>query len=208
MSTNRGPKAKIQRRFGEVLISRTKYSKILEKRPYPAGQHGKDKTFRSGRRSDYGTQLNEKQKLSFIYNIRETQMRRYFKRALRMPGNTGSNLLVLLERRLDNIVYRGGLAATIFAARQIVTHGHVLVDGQRVDLPSFQVAPGMVITVTEAMRKNVHVLEAMESSIFNLDYISVSREQFTVSMTRLPDRSELVLPINEALIVEYYNRLG
>src|SRR5690606_28898348 len=98
MASYHGPKAKVQRRFGEVLIPRTKYQKILEKRPYPPGDHGKEKQYRSGRRSDFGLQLFEKQKLSFIFNIRETQMRRYFKRALRMTGNTGSNLLVLLER--------------------------------------------------------------------------------------------------------------
>ncbi|MDZ4770063.1 MAG: 30S ribosomal protein S4 [Chloroflexota bacterium] len=208
MSSNRGPKAKIQRRFGEVLISRAKYQKILEKRPYPPGDHGKEKSYRSGRRSDYGVQLFEKQKLSFIYNIRETQMRRYFKRALRMPGNTGSNLLILLERRLDNLVYRSGFAPTIFAARQFVTHGHIMVDGGRVDLPSFQVSPGMVISVAEPMRKNPHVLDAMESIANNLDYISIDRTAFSSSLSRLPDRTELPLPINESLIVEYYNRLG
>jgi small subunit ribosomal protein S4 len=208
MASYHGPKAKVQRRFGEVLIPRAKYQKILEARPYPPGQHGKEKTFRSGRRSDYGQQLFEKQKLSFVYNIRETQMRRYFKRALRMPGNTGVNLLVLLERRLDNLVYRAGFAATIFAARQIVNHGHVLVDGQRVDLPSFQVVPGMTLSLTDAMKKNPHVIDALESVAHNLDYISVDTNNVTATFTRLPDRAELPIKIDEQLIVEYYNRLG
>src|SRR5262245_59105122 len=129
MASYHGPKARAQRRFGEVLIPRAKYQKILEKRPYPPGDHGKEKQYRSGRRSDIGLQLNEKQKLSFIYNIRETQMLRYFVRARKTPGATGTNLLNLLERRLDNLVYRCGFAATIWAARQLVKHGHILVDG-------------------------------------------------------------------------------
>jgi small subunit ribosomal protein S4 len=208
MASYHGPKAKVQRRFGEVLIPRAKYQKILEARPYPPGQHGKEKTFRSGRRSDYGQQLFEKQKLSFIYNIRETQMRRYFKRALRMPGNTGVNLLILLERRLDNLVYRAGFAATIFAARQIVKHGHITVDGQRVDLPSFQVSPGMTLSMTDSMKKNPHVMDALESTAHNLDYISVDTNTVTATFARLPDRAELPIKIDEQLIVEYYNRLG
>ncbi|MBL8131296.1 MAG: 30S ribosomal protein S4 [Anaerolineae bacterium] len=208
MASYHGPKAKVQRRFGEVLIPRAKYQKILEKRPYPPGDHGKEKQYRSGRRSDFGLQLFEKQKLSFIFNIRETQMRRYFKRALQMTGNTGSNLLMLLERRLDNMVYRAGFAATIFAARQIVKHGHVLVNGQRVDLPSFQVNPGMVLSLTDAMRKNVHVIDALESTAHNLEYVTVNRDAVTATLTRLPERNELPLVIDEQLVVEYYNRLG
>jgi small subunit ribosomal protein S4 len=124
MASYHGPKARVQRRFGEVLIPRPKYSRILEKRAYPPGDHGKEKQFRQGRRSDYGLQLSEKQKVAFIYNVREGQLRRYFLRARRMPGNTGANLLGLLERRLDNLVYRAGFAATIWAARQMVSHGH------------------------------------------------------------------------------------
>ena len=154
MASYHGPKARVQRRFGEVLAPRPKYQRILEKRGYPPGDHGKEKSFRSGRRSDYGLQLNEKQKLAFVYNIREKQMRRYFVRARHQPGNTGENMLRLLERRLDNIVYRAGFAATIWAARQLVVHGHVTVDGAKVDLPSFQVNPGMTIGVAEKMRKN------------------------------------------------------
>src|SRR5215470_12345203 len=128
MASYHGPKARVQRRFGEVLVPRPKYARILDKRAYPPGDHGKEKQFRSGRRSDYGLQLNEKQKLAFIYNIREKQLRRYFLRARQGSGNTGENLVVLLERRLDNIVYRAGIAPTIWAARQLVAHGHVTVN--------------------------------------------------------------------------------
>jgi small subunit ribosomal protein S4 len=208
MASYHGPKARVQRRFGEVLVPRAKYAKILENRAYPPGDHGKDKSFRSGRRSDYGLQLNEKQKLSFIYNIRETQMRRYFMKARRQPGNTGENMLRLLERRLDNIVYRSGFAATIWAARQLVRHGHILVDGKRVDLPSFQVNPGMTISVSDKMRKNVHVVESFEGALFNLAYLSVDKSSFTTTFTSLPARNEIPVPVTEQLVVEFYNRLA
>lgn len=207
MASYHGPKARIQRRFGEVLIPRTKYQQILEKRPYPPGDHGKEKQFRSGRRSDYGTQLNEKQKLSFIFNIRETQMRRYFMKARRQSGNTGTNLLRLLERRLDNLVYRAGFAPTIWAARQFVKHGHILVDGKKIDLPSYSVLPGQTIQIKESMRKNVHVLDAMEGVAYNLNYLLVDKNNFSASFTTLPDRNEIPVPVDEQLIVEFYTRL-
>lgn len=208
MASYHGPRAKVQRRFGQVLVPRAKYQKILEKRPYPPGDHGKEKQFRSGRRSDYGLQLNEKQKLSFIYNIRETQMRRYFMRARRQPGNTGANLLVLLERRLDNMVYRAGFAATIWAARQLVKHGHIQVNGARVDLPSFSVKPGMTFSVREGMRNNPHVQEAIESSLHNLSYISVDKNTMAATFTAIPTREEIPVPIQEQLVIEFYNRLA
>ncbi len=207
MASYHGPKAKIQRRFGEVLIPRRKYQQIIEKRPYPPGDHGKEKSFRSGRRSDYGMQLNEKQKLSFIFNVRETQLRRYFLRARRQPGNTGENLLILLERRLDNLVYRAGFAATIWAARQMVVHGHILVDGKRVDLPSFSVRPGMTFQVHEKMRQNPHVADAMESTAYNLGYLQVDRNSMSATLRQLPTREEIPVPVTEQLIVEYYTRL-
>ena len=147
MASYHGPKAKPQRRFGELLVPRPKYQRIMEDRAYPPGEHGREKSFRSGRRSNYAIQLDEKQKLAFIYNVRERQMRNYYKKAALMPGTTGNNLLTLLERRLDNIVYKAGFGATIWAARQIVGHGHILVNGKRVDLPSYQVNPGDVVEV-------------------------------------------------------------
>lgn len=208
MASYHGPKARVQRRFGLVLIPRVKYQKILEKRPYPPGAHGKEKQFRSGRRSDYSLQLSEKQKLSFIFNIRESQLRNYFVRARRQPGNTGANLLRLLERRLDNIVYRAGFAATIWAARQFVKHGHVTVNGARVDLPSFVVKPGMVLAVSEKMRQNVHVLESIGSSVHNLPYLLVDKNALSATMTAMPERDEIPVPVQEQLVVEFYNRLA
>lgn len=208
MASYHGPKARVQRRFGEVLAPRPKYQRILEKRGYPPGDHGKEKSFRSGRRSDYGLQLNEKQKLAFMYNIRETQMRRYFLRARRQPGNTGENMLRLLERRLDNLVYRAGFAATIWAARQLVVHGHITINGEKVDLPSFQVNPGMVIGVAEKMRRNPHVVESLEGGSYNLSYLSVDKNAMQAIFNALPRRDEIPTPVTEQLIVEFYNRLA
>ncbi len=207
MASYHGPKAKVQRRFGEVLIPRSKYQKVLEKRPYPPGDHGKEKQFRSGRRSNYGLQLDEKQKLAFIYNVRERQMRNYYKKADAMPGRTGENMLILLERRLDNVVYRAGMAATIWAARQIVGHGHILVNGERLDLASYQVKPGDVVSLREKMRKNVHIIEWMEQGVYSPAYLSVDPENFSVTFMRYPEQKEIPVPVDVQLIVEYYNRL-
>lgn len=207
MGSYHGPKARVQRRFGEVLIPRPKYQKIMEKRAYPPGDHGKEKQFRSGRRSDYGLQLNEKQKLSFIYNIRERQMRRYFLKARQQSGNTGANLLVLLERRLDNLVYRAGFAATIWAARQLVSHGHIQVNGKRLNIPSYSVNVGEVISVSEKMRKNVHIVESLESTPYSPQFITVDNPSVSATLTRLPERGEIQVPVDEQLIVEYYTRL-
>lgn len=207
MGSYHGPKAKKQRRFGEVLIPRPKYQKIIGKRSYPPGEHGKEKTFRSGRRSDYALQLDEKQKLSFIYNIREKQLRRYFLDARQMPGPTGENLLQLLERRLDNMVYRAGFAATIWAARQMVGHGHILVNGKRLDLPSYQVIPGDQISLRNKMRDNVHVLQSMEENVTVPEYMLMDKPNFSATLTREPDRREIPVPIEEQLVVEFYARL-
>jgi len=207
MASNHGPKAKVMRRFGEVLVPRPKYQRILSKRGYPPGDHGKEKSFRSGRRSDYGMQLDEKQKLSFIYNVRERQLRTYYKRAAQMPGRTGGNLLVLLETRLDAVVYRAGFAPTIWAARQLVNHGHIWVDGTRLNLPSYSVKPNQVVSISEKMRKNVHVEEWIEQVGAVPTYLAVDRNAFAVTLVRLPEQKEIQVPVNVQLVVEYYNRL-
>ncbi|GAB4511960.1 MAG: 30S ribosomal protein S4 [Anaerolineae bacterium] len=207
MASYHGPKAKVQRRFGEVLIPRPKYQKILDSRAYPPGDHGREKQFRSGRRSDYGQQLDEKQKLSFIYNVRERQLRNYYKKAAQMPGRTGENLLILLERRLDNVIYRAGFAATIWAARQMVVHGHVTVNGRRLDLPSYQVQPNEIVGLTEKMRKNVHVVEWVEQGVNAPAYLSVDTTQMEAHLTRLPEQEEIPVQVEIQLVVEFYNRL-
>ncbi|SRR5690606_12481357 len=205
MSDSR-PKAKEQRRFGEVLVPRPKYQRIVEKRPYPPGQHGREQQYRRGRRSDYSRQLEEKQKLAFIYNVRERQMRRYFRQAIKQKGPTGENLLRLLERRLDNLVYRAGFAATIWAARQLVSHRHILVDGQRVNVPSYSVQPGQTIEVHPKMRKNVHVEQWIEETGAAPAYLDVDRENFIATLKYDPSREEIPVPVEEQLIVEYYVR--
>jgi len=208
MGSYHGPKARVMRRFGEVLMPRPKYARILEKRAYPPGDHGKEKQFRSGRRSDYGMQLTEKQKVAFIYNVREGQLRRYFMKARQMPGNTGANLIVLLERRLDNLVYRAGFAATIWAARQMVTHGHIQVNGKRLNIPSYLTRPGETISVVEKMRKNPHVVEAMESNAYAPQYLTIDTNAASATFTRIPERGEIQIPVEESLVVEFYNRLA
>lgn len=207
MASTHGPKAKMQRRFGEVLIPRSKYQKIVEKRPYPPGDHGKEKQFRSGRRSDYGTQLDEKQKLSFIFNIRERQLRNYYKKAIRMQGRTGENLLALLETRLDAVVYRAGLVATIWASRQMVNHGHIDVNGKRLNLPSYQVRPGDVISIRPKMRNNVHIEESMQSTGAVPSYLAMDAANFSATLVRIPEQKEIPVPVQMQLIVEFYNRL-
>ncbi len=207
MSSLHGPKARTQRRFGEVLIPRAKYQKILEKRAYPPGDHGKEKAFRSGRRSNYGMQLDEKQKLSFIYNIRERQMRNYFKRATRLSGPTGGNLLGLLERRLDNLVYKSGLAATIWAARQLVVHGHVNLNGRRLDLPSYEVNAGDVISLTDKMKRNVHITQWVDQTSAFPAYLSMDKAARSFTLVRIPEVTEIQVPVNVQFVVEFYNRV-
>jgi len=208
MASYHGPKAKVQRRFGEVLIPRPKYSRILDKRSYPPGEHGREKTFRGGRRSNYGTQLDEKQKLAYIYNVRDTQLRNYYLKAASIQGGTtGGNLLILLERRLDNVVYKAGIAPTIWAARQLVVHGHIYVNGERVDLPSYSLNAGDVVAVSEKMKNNVHIVESMESNTYHPPYISVDRTERSAALLRIPDETEIQIPVNVQLVVEFYNRL-
>ncbi len=207
MASYHGPKAKPQRRFGELLVPRPKYSKILEERAYPPGEHGREKSFRSGRRSNYAMQLDEKQKLAFIYNVRERQMRNYYKKAALMSGPTGVNLLSLLERRLDNVVYKSGLGATIWAARQIVGHGHIMVNDQRLNLPSYQVKAGDVVEVSDKMKKNVHIQEWVQQSAYFPPYLVVDKDNYRVTLDRVPEEGEVQTPIDIQQVVEFYNRL-
>lgn len=200
-------KAKDQRRFGEVLVPRRKYQKIVDKRPYPPGEHGTAAQFiRGKRRSDFAMQLDEKQKLRFLYNVMERQMRNYFKKAVALPGQTGHNLLVLLERRLDNIIYRAGLAPTIWAARQMVVHRHIEIDGQTVDRPSYSIAPGEEIVLRQKMRKNVHIQEWVQEAAPPPAYLEADLENFRIVLKYVPERKEIPVYVQEQLVVEFYNR--
>lgn len=208
MARYRGPVEKIERRLGVSLglkgERRLAGKSALEKRPYPPGQHGQRRT----KISEYGLQLREKQKARYMYGISEKQCLRAYKEASRRQGNTGDNFLQYLESRLDNVVYRMGLATTRRLARQIVTHGHILVDGKRVDIPSFVVKAGMRIGVKEKMKANPQIQRAIEltNQTGISPWVDVDKEKAEGIFTRVPERSELNVPIEERLIIELYSK--
>lgn len=200
MARYTGPSWKLSRRLG---ISLSGTGKELEKRPYAPGQHGPNQRKKV---SEYGLQLQEKQKLRHMYGVNERQFRRIFNDAGKMAGIHGENFMILLESRLDNLVYRMGLARTRRAARQLVNHGHVTVDGNRVDIPSYRVKPGQSIGLREKSRNLDVVKEAVEVNNFVPGYITFDSEKLEGTYSRLPERSELPAEITEALIVEFYSR--
>jgi small subunit ribosomal protein S4 len=200
MARYTGSSWKLSRRLG---ISLSGSGKELEKRPYAPGQHGPGQRKKI---SEYGLQLQEKQKLRHMYGVNERQFRNLFDRAGKMAGKHGENFMILLDARLDNVVYRLGLARTRRQARQLVNHGHIIVDGGRVDIPSYQVKPGQTITLREKSRNLDIVKEAIEVSNFVPDYLTFDADKLEGTFTRLPERSELPAEINEALIVEFYSR--
>lgn len=191
---------KKSRRLG---ISLSGTGKELEKRPYAPGQHGPNQRRKL---SEYGLQLQEKQKLRFMYGVNERQFRRTFDDAGKMRGIHGENFMILLESRLDNLVYRLGLARTRSQARQLVNHGHILVDGARVDIPSYRVKPGQTIGVREKSRNLEIIKEAIEVNNFVPEYLSFDENALEGTYSRYPERSELPSEINEAFIVEFYSR--
>ncbi|AKS39258.1 30S ribosomal protein S4 [Anoxybacillus gonensis] len=200
MARYTGPTWKISRRLG---ISLSGTGKELQKRPYPPGQHGPGQRKKL---SEYGMQLQEKQKLRHMYGVNERQFRKTFEEAGKMAGKHGENFMILLESRLDNLVYRLGFARTRRQARQLVNHGHILVDGSRVDIPSYRVKPGQTISVREKSRNLQIIKEALEVNNFVPDYLTLDADKLEGTYTRLPERSELPAEINEALIVEFYSR--
>ncbi|WP_047981573.1 30S ribosomal protein S4 [Ornithinibacillus contaminans] len=191
---------KKSRRLG---ISLTGTGKELDKRPYAPGQHGANQRRKL---SEYGLQLQEKQKLRFMYGLNERQFRNLFDKAGKMKGVHGENFMVLLESRLDNLVYRLGLARTRRQARQLVNHGHVTVNGSRVDIPSFLVKPGQTIGLREKSRNLDIVKEAIEVNNFVPEYVTFDADKLEGTFNRLPERSELPSEITEQLIVEFYSR--
>ncbi|EAF9594012.1 30S ribosomal protein S4 [Listeria monocytogenes] len=200
MARYTGPSWKVSRRLG---ISLSGTGKELERRPYAPGQHGPTQRKKI---SEYGLQQAEKQKLRHMYGLTERQFKNTFNKAGKLLGKHGENFMILLEQRLDNIVYRLGLARTRRAARQLVNHGHITVDGKRVDIPSYQVSVGQVISVREKSAKNSAIAESLEVSSFVPEYVTFDAEKLTGSLNRLPERSELAAEINEAFIVEFYSR--
>jgi len=195
MARYRGPVERLERRLGVDLglkgERRLAGKSALEKRPYAPGQHGQRRT----KISEYGLQLQEKQKAKFMYGVSEKQFRTLFKEANRKEGNTGAILIQLLEQRLDNVVYRMGFATTRASARQFVNHGHVLVDGKRVD-------------IREKSKSNPQILRAIEltNQTGMVEWVDVDKEKLFGIFTRVPEREEISIPVEERLIVELYSK--
>ena len=202
MSRYTGPSWKVSRRLG---ISLSGTGKELARRPYAPGQHGQNNRRKL---SEYGLQLREKQKLRMTYGLSERQFANLFVKAGKIrEGKHGDNFMILLERRLDNVVYRLGLATTRRQARQLVNHGHITVDGKRVDIPSYEVKPGQVISLRERSKNLQVVKDALEAIVGRAPFVSFDENKMEGSLVRLPEREELDANIDEALVVEYYNKL-
>ncbi|RRR66691.1 MAG: 30S ribosomal protein S4 [Candidatus Viridilinea halotolerans] len=201
-----GPVGKISRRLGIGITD--KGSRILQKRPFPPGQHGP--TARRRQVSDYGLQLLEKQKVKYIYGVLERQFRRTFEQAAHRSGVTGEYLLSLLERRLDNVVYRLGLATTRAQARQLVAHGHIVVDGRKTNIPSYTVKVGQVVAVRPESRRRAYFKNLVDSGDLNKkqipDWLRLASAELAGTIISLPRREDAEQGINDQLIVEFYSR--
>lgn len=202
MSRYTGPRVKVMRAVGIALPGLS--AKTIERRPYPPGQHGHG---RPKKLSEYGLRLLEKKKLCVNYGITERQMRRYVHFAKCMLGPTGSALLALLERRLDNVVFRAGFARTIPAARQLVSHGHVRVNGRRVDIPSYSIRARDVITLAPSSQELAPVVQSLsESRAFQTSWLETDPVARSAKVLDLPDSSSILFPIDVQLVVEFYSQ--
>ena len=200
MARYTGPVWKKSRRLSFSVLET---GEELKKRTYAPGQHGPTKRIKL---SNYGTQLREKQRVRNMYGLNERQFVNLFEKASRMDGMAGVNFLVLLESRLYNVVYRMGFARTRKAARQLVNHGHIAVNGKKVDIPSAQVFPGDVVSVRDNAKNMKCISESLESNIAKPAFVEVDKDNLKGTFVRVPERSELNQEVNESLIVEYYNR--
>ena len=201
MARYTGPNNKQARR---VSFSILENGKDIAKRPYGPGQHGKD---RKRKPSNYSIQLTETQKVRFMYGVSEKQFKKLVNDSAKMKGVHGENLLILLESRLDNVVYRMGIAQTRRAARQVVNHGHITVNGKKVDIPSYRVKPGDVIAIKENSADHKGIEIALANKIKRVDFINYDEAKRTATYVRYPERNELNAEINESLIVEFYSRV-
>ncbi len=199
MSRFTGSNWKVSRRLN-YSVSET--GKELNKRPFAPGQHGQ----RRSKVSEYGTQLQEKQRVRFTYGVNEKQFRKTFNEAKKMPGKQGANFLFLLESRLDNLVYRSGFARTRQQARQLVNHGHITLDGKKASIPSIRVKPGQVISVKDGSKDLIVIKNALEAVVSRMEFISFDENKMESTYVRLPERSEILPEIKENLIVELYNK--
>ena len=205
MAKSNKPKGKLVRKFGENIFGNPKYDRLLNRKPYSPGQHGQS---RRSKLSNYGIQLQEKQKIKFMYGLLEKQFRLTFERAEKMKGETGTNMLQILESRLDNIVYRLGFAPSRPAARQLVSHKHFLVNNKIVNISSFIVKPGDIIEVREKSRKMDIILESMRriKGDMDLSWLSLDKAKMKGTLNAVPERNEMQLTINEQLVVELYSK--
>jgi small subunit ribosomal protein S4 len=201
MARYTGPMTKKSRRLGADLVGE---DKAFERRPYPPGVHGKGRT----KESEYSLQLREKQKARYAYGVLEKQFSRYYQEANRMQGKTGDNLLQILESRLDNVVYRAGLARTRRQARQFVVHGHFLVNGQKVDIPSYRVSPHDVIDLADKVKDQTpHIINREAHGERDVPgWMQVFPERGRILIHQLPVREQIVVDVSEQLIVELYSK--
>ena len=200
MARYTGPKAKISRKFGEPIMGP---SKALQKKNYPPGQHGKG---RRSKKSEYALQLQEKQKVKYTYGMLEKQFARFFHIAAVKPGRTGTNLIQLCESRLDNLVYRMGIAPTRRAARQLVSHGHITVNDTKVNIPSYHLKIGDIITVKEKSKNLKTISESIENNHGNYSWLQLDTQRLTGKLMEIPSREDIPERINEQSIVELYSK--
>ncbi|HIA94326.1 MAG TPA: 30S ribosomal protein S4 [Candidatus Marinimicrobia bacterium] len=205
MAKSQTPKGKLVRKFGENIFGNPKYDRLLNRKPYAPGQHGQG---RRSKLSNYGTQLREKQKIKFMYGLLENQFRLTFEKAEKMKGETGTNMLQLLECRLDNVVYRLGFAPSRPAGRQLVSHKHFLINNKVVNIPSYTVKPGDVIEVRDKRKKMDLVLESMRriKGDMDLSWLELDKAKLRGTFVTVPDRDEMHLTVNEQLVVELYSK--
>ena len=205
MATPVKTRGKLVRKFGVNIFGNPKYDRLLTRKSYAPGQHGQG---RRSKLSNYGTQLREKQKIKFMYGLLENQFRLTFEKAEKMKGETGTNMLQLLECRLDNVVYRLGFAPSRPAGRQLVSHKHFLINNKVVNIPSYTVKPGDVIEVRDKSKKMDLVLESMRriKGDMDLSWLELDKAKMRGTFVTVPDRDEMHLTVNEQLVVELYSK--
>ena len=198
-------KGKLVRKFGENIFGNPKYDKLLNRKAYPPGQHGQS---RRSKLSNYGVQLQEKQKIKFTYGLLEKQFRNNFEKAEKMVGETGINMLQLLEKRLDNVVYKLGFAPSRPSSRQLVTHKHFLVNNKVVNIPSYKVKPGDVIQVREKSKKLDIIIDSLRriKGDIDLSWLEINKAKMRGVFLSVPERDEIELTFNEQLVVELYSK--
>ena len=205
MAKTNQPRGKLVRKFGENIFGNPKYDRLLNRKPYGPGQHAQS---RRGKISNYGVQLQEKQKIKFMYGLLEKQFRITFKKAEMLKGETGTNMLQLLESRLDNVVYRLGFSPTRPAARQMVSHKHFLVNGVIVNIPSYTLKPGDKISVRDKSKKIDIILDSIRAikGDIGLPWLDLDKAKMTGTFLNVPERDQMNLTVNEQLVVELYSK--